>query len=54
MTYRIVKMEENVSRNTFNLHIEQIETREVRIMQDVRIWDNDNEALEDMFHFEEA
>lgn len=53
MTYRIVKIDQNVSRNTFDLHIEQIETQQIRVMYDVRIWENDNDSLHDMFYYDE-
>jgi hypothetical protein len=50
MKYQIVKTEDNKETlGCFDLYIKNIETGEEMVADQVRIWNDDQESLEDMF-----
>lgn len=53
MTFEIVKKEVNaINSECFDLHIRNCDTDEVVIFDGVKIWDEDQESLEDMFYYD--
>lgn len=50
MAYELVKVEPNTRVvGCFDLHIKNVETGEVEIADFVKIWEDDQESLEEMF-----
>ena len=55
MTFEIVKKAVNaIYQDCFDLTIRNNETQEVVIFDCVKIWDEDQQSLEDMFYYDES
>jgi hypothetical protein len=55
MTFEIIKKEVNaIQKDCFDLSIINHDTNEIVVFDCVKIWDEDQQSLEDMFYYDES